>query len=121
MAVGAAPAVINAALDAEITGTIWIQLHVGDPGAAGTANVATNNTRKSCTFGAASAQSKANNSALAWPAVPASETYTHWSAWDASTAGNFKWSGTITNGGVLSGNEFDIAVGGLTATGTGAA
>lgn len=121
MAEGMAQAKINNALDTEITGTVWVQLHTGDPGAAGTANVATNNTRASVTFAAASGGSKASNADVSWSSVPATETYSAFSLWTASSAGTFLYSGAITSGAVTSGALFKIASGQLVLTGTGAA
>lgn len=93
----------------------YIQLHTGAPGSAGTANVAGNATRKAVSFGAASAGAIANDTAIEWTTgeVDTSEDYTHWSAWDASTAGNFIVSGTVTANAVVSGDEFTIPVGDL--------
>lgn len=121
MATGMAQAKINNALDTEYTGTVWVQLHTADPGAAGTTSVATNSTRQSCTFATAATGSKATNSALQWTSVPATETYSFFSLWTLSSAGTFLGSGTITGGAVTSGSTFNIASGSLTMTGSGAA
>lgn len=95
----------------------FIQLHTGDPGEDGTANVATNNTRQSATWNASSGGSATNNGVISWTSVPATETYTHWTSWDAVTAGNcIVARGTLTGGAVLSGQDFDIADAGLTVT-----
>lgn len=121
MATGLASADINSALDTIFTGTQWIQLHTGDPGAAGTANVATNNTRDSVTWAAASGGSKATAADAAWTSVSTTETYTHFSVWSASSAGTFHGSGTVTGGGVTAGQDFTIPSGSLTMSITGAA
>ncbi len=72
---------------------LWVQLHVGDPGPDGDQNVAANNVRMAISFGdpantgsdgRAEAESDAN---VSWPSVPADETYSHISLWDAETAG----------------------------------
>lgn len=93
----------------------YIQLHTGDPGAAGTSNVAGNATRKAVSFGAASAGAIANDAALEWSTgeVDTSEDYTHFTLWDASSAGNFLWSGTVTANAVTAGDEFTIPIGDL--------
>lgn len=122
MAVGLAPATANAILDAlcrSVAWTepaeLWVKLHIGDPGAAGTANAATETTRKQATFGtAASAGSISNTLAMTWTSVAGSEDYTHASVWDASTAGTFVFSGTITADAVTATNTFTIDVGGIT-------
>jgi len=68
----------------------YVQLHIGDPGAAGTSNVAANTTRKLVTFGSAAAAGAISNTAdIEWLAVPNLETYTHVSFWSASGAGTF--------------------------------
>lgn len=92
---------------------LYIQLHTGDPGASGTANVATNSTRKSCSFAASSGGSMASDAEILWTAVPATETYTYASVWDASSSGTFVGSGTVTNGSVTAGNNFRIPSGDL--------
>jgi hypothetical protein len=73
---------------------LWVQLHVGDPGADGSANPAANTTRVQITFGTAAntgtdgrAQA-ASDANVAWASVPADETYSHISIWDDETAGN---------------------------------
>jgi hypothetical protein len=115
-----APATANAVLNAYFNAAnitaptaIWIQLHVGDPGAAGTSNVATNTTRKDVTavFAAASGGAVTSDTLVSWTSVPASEDYTHWTLWSASSAGTFYWSGTITANAVTTGDTFNLAVG----------
>lgn len=122
MAVGFATATANAILDALCRSVawsdpaeLWVKLHIGDPGAAGTANAATETTRKQATFGtAAAAGSISNTLAMTWTNVAGSEDYTHASVWDASTAGTFVFSGTITADAVTATNTFTIDVGGIT-------
>lgn len=98
--------------------TPYIQLHTGDPGAAGTSNVAGNATRKLVSFGAASGGAIANDAAIEWTTgeVDTSEDYTHWSLWTAATDGTFVLSGTMTANAVVSGDEFSIPVGDLDLT-----
>lgn len=123
MSTGLSTAVIDAALDAEIvtSTTYYLQLHIGDPGAAGTANIATNNTRQAVTFAAAAAKSKASNSDASWASVPAAETYTYCSLWTLASGGSFLCSGTVTGGGVAVGNTFDLPSGSVVISITGAA
>lgn len=95
--------------------SVYIQLHTGDPGSAGTANVAGNNVRKSVSFAAASAESKASNADITWTNVSTSETYSYVSLWDASSNGNFLWAGALTSSkAVNSGDTFTIQSGQLT-------
>lgn len=68
----------------------YAKLHIGSPGAAGTSNPAAETTRKAVTFGTApSAGSISNSAEVTWPSYPATETISHVSFWDASTAGTF--------------------------------
>jgi hypothetical protein len=124
MALGYAAATANAILNALCRSTpwtepaeIWIKLHVGDPGSAGTANAAVETDRIQATFGTnASAGTISNTAALTWPAVGGTEDYTHYSAWDASTSGNFIWSGAMTANAVTTGDDFTIPIGDLDVT-----
>ncbi|NUP39184.1 MAG: hypothetical protein HOY76_19760 [Streptomyces sp.] len=81
-----------------LTGT-FVQLHTGDPGAAGTANISVGSTtRNSFVF-----SSSTSGSALSLGTAPASwtnggtsETLTHISVWTAATAGTFEFSVALT-------------------------
>jgi hypothetical protein len=110
----------NASATSTAPANIWIQLHTGDPGASGTANVAGNATRKDLTaaMGTASSGAITNTSAVTWTTgeVDTSEDYTHWALFDASTAGTFLCSGTMTANAVTSGDEFEIPIGDLDAS-----
>lgn len=116
MATGVLAAEANEDLNALAAEYPWIKLHVGDPGASGTANPATNTTRKQGSFAGAAGGSIATNAELRWNGVGATEDYTHWSGWTAETNGSAGWSGTITADQVTSGNNFVINSGGLTFT-----
>lgn len=125
MAVGLASATAAALLDALFNQTnytaptaIWMKLHTGDPGAAGTSNAATETTRKDVTavFAAASGGTVTSNVAVTWTAVAGTEDYTHYSIWSASSAGTFYWSGTITANSVTAGDTFTLASGDIDAT-----
>ena len=111
----AANAVLNAIGNAAAfsVATPYIQLHTGAPGSAGTSNVAGNATRKSVSFGTASAGAMTNDVAVSWTSgeVDTSEDYAHVSFWDASTAGNFIGSGAMTANAVITGDTFTIPVG----------
>jgi len=74
--------------------SLFVQLHVGDPGADGLGNPAANTERMAIPFGTAAnlntdgrAQA-ASNANVSWPSVPADESYSHVSIWDAATLGN---------------------------------
>lgn len=104
-------AICNA--DAYSVAEVWIKLHVGDPGSAATANAATETTRKQASFGAAASGAITNDAALTWTNVAGTEDFTHYSAWTASSAGTFLFSGTVTANAVVAGDTFTIAVGDL--------
>lgn len=97
-------------------GGLYIQLHTGAPGSAGTSNVATNNTRQSCGTFSGSNGAWSNASAINWTSVSTTETYSHMSLWTASTSGTFVGSGAVTGGAVTSGNNFQIPASDLTVT-----
>jgi hypothetical protein len=119
MATGLATATCNAFLDALCNNTsyaiteVWIKLHVGDPGAAGTSNPATETTRKQASFSAAASGAITSDGALSWTNVAGTEDYTHYTAWTASSGGTFLFSGTVTANAVVAGDTFTIAVGDL--------
>jgi hypothetical protein len=113
MAEGLAAGVANSNLDSILASYPWIKLHTGAPGAAGTANAATETTRKQATWAAASGGASTTTNELSWTNVAGSEDYTHYSAWSASSAGMFGHSGTITANAVTAGDTFTIPVGGL--------
>lgn len=94
----------------------YLKLHVGDPGAAGTTNAAVETTRKAVTFGAASGGSMANSAVITWTGIAGSEDATHFSLWDASTAGNYLGSGTITANPYTAGDTYNVAIGAATLT-----
>jgi hypothetical protein len=111
MATGLAPAGANTPLDAIRTDTPFIQLHVGDPGGAGTANPAIETTRKAVTFGAAT-----NTAQVQWTNIAGSQDATHFTIWNAATAGTFKFSGTITANPYTAGDTYTAAVGAIVLT-----
>lgn len=79
--------------------TLFVQLHTGDPGASGTANVSSTTTRVAVNFAAASAGSQSANGTLpSWTnwAGTNGEIVTHISVWGASTSGTFYYSAALT-------------------------
>lgn len=95
----------------------WIQLHTGDPGAAGTANIAGNATRKQISWGAAAGGVKSNDVAISWTSgeVDTEEDYTFFSIHSAETDGTFVRSGTMTANAVATNDTFTIPIGDLDA------
>lgn len=95
--------------------TVHVKLHIGDPGEDATGNPAGNTTRQAVTFAAAAAGSMSSNAAVTWTSVSTTETYSHISLWDASTAGNPLWKGALTAAkAVTAGDTFTIPSGSLT-------
>lgn len=118
MATGMAAASAASSLDT-ILGTsanVYMKLHItGEPGAAGTTNPAVNTTRAAVQFAAASSGAKASNSDAAWTSVSTTETYLYFSIWSTvgPAGGTFLYSGTVTGGAVVAGNDFKVASGSL--------
>lgn len=99
-------------------GPVFVQLHVGEPGPAGTANIAGESTRESAganpAFAAPSAGGTTNSDAINWTNVSTAETYSFVSLWSASSGGTFIASGTITASAVNIGDNFSIPIGDMT-------
>ena len=88
---------------------VYLALHTGDPGEDGTSNAAANTSRQSVSFSTAASGSMASSAAVTWSSVSNTETYTHWSAWDASSSGNCLWSGALSSSAaVTAGDTFQI-------------
>ena len=122
MAVGLSNYLCNSFLNALGNNTsfavtlVYIKLHVGDPGAAATANAATETTRKSVSFAAASGGAIVSDADISWTNISGSQDATHFSAWDSLTAGNFLFSGTITGNAYTAGDTYTISSGNLSAS-----
>lgn len=98
--------VLNGWLDALRAGTTYtkpaanyVQIHTGDPGAAGTANAsAGSTTRSALTQGAASNGSVAlTGTAPSFTNGGTSESISHISVWSAATGGTFLYSVALTS------------------------
>jgi hypothetical protein len=119
MATGLASGIANSVLDAlcrsvawSDPAAFWVKLHTGDPGAAGASNAATNTTRQQATFSAASGGAITTSADVTWTSVSTTETYSHVSFWDASTAGTFLGSDALEVArAVTVGDTFTIATG----------
>lgn len=94
MTAGLAAATANAYLNVErntaysAIAAVYIQLHTGDPGASGTANVSAMTTRNAITWNAPSGGSMTLAS-LSNFTMTTTETITHASRWTASSSGTF--------------------------------
>lgn len=97
MTTGIAAASANSALDTWLNSS-FAQLHTGDPGSAGTANVSSTTTRNAPTYSSATGGSKALSSGPTWAAWTGTngEVVSHISLWSASTGGTFKDSFPLT-------------------------
>lgn len=88
---------------------VYVKLHTADAGEAGTSSAATETTRKVAAWATAASGAIATSATLEWTNVAATETYTHWSMWDASTAGNCLWTGALSSSAaVTAGDTFQI-------------
>lgn len=108
-----AHAILNVYRATNITApaSVWLQLHDGDPGAAGTANASAETDRQEVTFGAPSAGSM-TASAVSWTAWNAgTETISHVSLWSSSAAGTFLQSGALAASKVVNdGDSINVTV-----------
>lgn len=98
----------------------WVKFHIGDPGAAGTANPALNTTRYQATFGAASASgttaSVTNSAQISLGTIATTETYSHFSLWTSSSGGNLLATGQLFGGSVTAGTQANFPQGALGVT-----
>jgi hypothetical protein len=97
---------------------VYAKLHVGDPGSDGTANPATDTTRKLVSLAAASAGSKVSNAQVQWTnlATADPDVITWVSFWTASSGGTFLGkddlpaSKTVNDGDTLTIASGDISL-----------
>jgi hypothetical protein len=117
MATGMSAYLANSLLDALGNNTayavtnVYVKLHVGDPGAAGTSNAATETTRKAVSFAGASNGSIASDADVTWTNISGSQDATFFTAWDSIDAGSFLFSGTITGNPYTAGDTYTISSG----------
>ena len=98
-------------------GGMFVKLHTGDPGEAGTSNAAGETTRKQLTNAACSAGVFTSVNDLAWTNVSTTETISHVSVWDNVSAGNCLWVGALSASKALTaGDTFTIPTGSFTLT-----
>jgi hypothetical protein len=97
----------------------WIQLHVGQPGPAGTANIAAEFGRVQTTWGTpvlATGDARILSTAVTtFLDAIAAEDYAFYSAWSLQTAGACGFTGIITASAVQVGDDFTFPVGALSA------
>lgn len=96
---------------------IYVKLHTGDPGEAGTSNAASHTTRVEVTFGTASSGSIASDADCSFTSLTADETISHISLWDHATAGNCLGSAALSaSRAVTTGDTLTLASGDVTVT-----
>jgi hypothetical protein len=104
----------NAVLDGTaMPATLYAKLHTGNPSAAGTANAATETTRKSFTRAAASGGATSNAADISWPTISGSQDATHLTLWDNVSAGNCWAIVPLTANAYTAGDTLTIAAGDL--------
>lgn len=97
---------------------LYVKLHVGDPGAAGTANASAVTGRIQATFAAPSGGAISLASMAAQFAMTATETISHVSVWDAATGGNCLWTAALgAPRNVQSGDQLNLSGATLTLAG----
>lgn len=95
--------------------TVYVKLHLGDPGEDCTLNPAANTTRQSVSWNAAASGAISASATITWTNVSNTETYSHWSLWDNLTTGNPLWYGALSSSAaVTAGDTFQITALSLT-------
>lgn len=110
-----AAAILNAIGNASpfSVANVYVQLHVGPPGADGTANQAVEQIRIQAQFAVASSGVMTNDVGLTWNNIAGAQDPTHFSAWDAPTGGLFLFSGLVDSAAYAAGNTLSVPTGGL--------
>jgi hypothetical protein len=119
MALGLSATLANAMLKGTGAGLDdyrWLQLHVGAPGAAFSANIAAQSTRFQVTWDTPVGGACDVTTDVALTGLAATETWIAFTAWSASTAGTAGLSGSISVGQVLSGANITIPTASITVT-----
>jgi hypothetical protein len=95
----------------------YLKLHVGDPGPSGALLPAVYTTRPLVSFGtpstAAGVTSILNDAQVQITSITGSEDASHYSLWDAASAGNFLGSGIINANAYTAGDTLTFAVGAI--------
>lgn len=83
----------------DLGASLWVQMHVDDPGEDGTSNVATMTDRAEITLPAASGAARSMTDVIAWGSVwsGGEEEITHVSLWTASSGGAFRGSARLSS------------------------
>ena len=105
MTAGFSATTANALLDTLTS--FYVQLHTGDPGAAGTANQSAVTTRQQATLAAAGSGSRALSNIPAF-LMTATETIRYVSVWSASSSGTFQFSIALTTERAVVSGDFVV-------------
>lgn len=87
---------VDAAIDGANSATTHIQLHAGDPGAGGTANVAAQVAGRLAFVFPASSSEEAVQTAEFSITATGDGAYTHVTGWNQSTTGTHQWTAALT-------------------------
>lgn len=98
--------------------TVAMKLHTGDPGASAATAPSAETTRKAITFSAPSGGAIAMSGSLQWASWSAgSETLSHFSVWDSTTAGNPLYTGAFTTAkAIVNGDNANVTTHSVTLT-----
>jgi hypothetical protein len=91
--------------------TVYVKLHLGDPGEDCTLSPAADTRRVAVSWSAAASGAISSSATLTWTSVTTAETYSHWSLWDSAgpTGGNPLWNGALASAAAVSvGDTFQI-------------
>lgn len=100
---------------------IYVELHLADPGGAGTTSPSAVTTRVVATFAVAASGAIALTGTNPSWLMTGTETITHIAVWDALTGGNFLWSAilsaskTVASGDTLTLTTCGLSLGALAA------
>lgn len=93
---------------------VFMQIHKGQPGSAGTSNVSAQTARSQVSFAAPSAGAIALTGTPPSFNITATETISHVSFWSAASGGEFLWSADMTaSKSVEAGDTLTITSAGL--------
>lgn len=93
--------------------TVYLALFNGNPNSGGTEASGGSYARQSCTFGSASSGSSATTADITFSSMPAT-TVDYVGIYDASTAGNLLYFGSVTSITTNSGDTVKCLTGNLT-------
>lgn len=102
-----------------VAGSIYVQLHTGNPGTAGATAVSSTTTRQTITFTTATTGVLNSSSSPSWTSWAGTngEVVSHVSFWDATSAGNCLWTAQLSASKTINtGDTFTLSSCSLTIT-----